>query len=773
MDSPSKVGFKSIQLLREEFLGEGSYGGVCKARCDDLTCAAKIMHSMLLERNNDEQKTPSSSSASSASSSHKLPIERFEQECEFLRVISHPNIIQFLGIWRDPSTNLPVLLMELMDESLTKFLEKNSQPSLSFHTEVNICHDIAMALSFLHSNGIIHRDLSSNNVLMIGDKRAKVSDFGMARLWDMNNNTRFSLTKAPGCVYYMPPETTSDQLQYSSKLDCFSFGVLAIQILTCCFPKPGKQFKVVYVNDPKFPKGIETRSTEVERRKDHIDAIRIDHPLLPIALNCIKDIDTERPSSSELCLELVSIKETSQYSSSSDTDHEQVMDDIVKQIEDMQNLSFLKDDVEEEKGSRTSKETQPPTETTDTTEGTPTTTQELQVSSDHRRSQEEAILTLQLKVKDAENGLANEQEEMKSRTRQFQAELESAVKTAEEKEGWLNKTQEEVFQLRAKVEELERKLELSEKTPPCVVTTTVELKSVKLLWDSRKARTIEPTSRTTDAVVTTNEMVYLRPGGSKKMQAYSVARNRWEEYPDVPCTECSLAIIKRKLSIIGGKLSNEFTDKVLSLIESDRKMKWVEIYPTMSVKRSNPITTQCKSSLVAAGGEGVTGYLKIVEVLDTNSLVWSRVADLPEAVVFASVTANDTHIFIMGGWVEKMTPTYTSLTVPINNLIQSSPSEGASPWQEIAHLPLKGSTCIAVKGRLLSIGGRDVHQPTTAIHIYNPVSNSWGILTHMSQARHQCYAAVVDKKLLIMGGWMLSEKQVLCETNLVEIATIT
>ncbi len=71
--------------------------------------------------------------------------------------------------------------MELMDMSLTSFLE--SPPAIPpFHTQVNICHDIAMALSFLHSHGIIHRDLSSNNILMIGDRRAKVTDFGMAKL---------------------------------------------------------------------------------------------------------------------------------------------------------------------------------------------------------------------------------------------------------------------------------------------------------------------------------------------------------------------------------------------------------------------------------------------------------------------------------------------------------------------------------------------------------------------------------------------------------------
>ena len=69
--------------------------------------------------------------------------------------------------------------MELMDESLTKFLERpESTGPLPYHSQLNICHDVALALAYLHSNGIIHRDLSSNNVLLIGEgSRAKVTDF--------------------------------------------------------------------------------------------------------------------------------------------------------------------------------------------------------------------------------------------------------------------------------------------------------------------------------------------------------------------------------------------------------------------------------------------------------------------------------------------------------------------------------------------------------------------------------------------------------------------
>ena len=108
--------------------------------CDDLPCAAKILHRTLF------QFTPLGTTS---------VMQKFEQECCLLSVIKHPNIIQCLGTYQDPESRLPVLLMELMDESLTQFLAQSQTP-LPYHTEVNLCHDIALALSYLHSNGIIH-----------------------------------------------------------------------------------------------------------------------------------------------------------------------------------------------------------------------------------------------------------------------------------------------------------------------------------------------------------------------------------------------------------------------------------------------------------------------------------------------------------------------------------------------------------------------------------------------------------------------------------------
>ena len=229
-ERPTQFSYHNIQLYKSESLGSGSYGGVCKAQCDGLLCAAKIMHPTLFDL-----RDPGTGSY----------LRKFREECHLLSLARHPNVVQYLGTYTDPDTRLPVLLMELCDESLTGFLERSPGP-LSYHIQVNICHDIALALVYLHSNGLIHRDLTGNNVLMIAGIRAKITDFGMSKLATVNPRMT-ALTLCPGNVLYMSPEALDEAKSYTAKLDIFSFGVIVIQILTRQFPNPTDRFRHVSV----------------------------------------------------------------------------------------------------------------------------------------------------------------------------------------------------------------------------------------------------------------------------------------------------------------------------------------------------------------------------------------------------------------------------------------------------------------------------------------------------------------------------------------------
>ena len=282
--------------MRDAPLGTGAYGQVFRATLDELPCAAKLLHAILLDPDKPRNRT------------------LFEQECRFLSEIRHPNIVQYLDVEEDEVSGLPILLMELMDDSLTHFLEQSEEP-LAYHVQVNIGHDIALAVAFLHLNHIVHRDLSSSNVLLIGEgSRAKVTDFGMSTLTELNPRMT-GLTKCPGNPAYMSPEALLDPPVYTEKLDCFQVGVLMLQIMTRKYPVPGRAMN--RVRDARSLTGWRIDPVpELQRRRNHLSLVAETHSMLRPAKDCLKDTDTERPSAQQICRRLSALKEAPQYAQS-------------------------------------------------------------------------------------------------------------------------------------------------------------------------------------------------------------------------------------------------------------------------------------------------------------------------------------------------------------------------------------------------------------------------------------------------------------------------
>ena len=293
-------GYQNVVIHTVQVLGSGSYGNVVKATLDEKPCAAKILHRVFI----DSQDTG-------------LPdfISRFEQECQILRDLKHPNIVQFLGVVQDPTTNKPILLMEVMKDSLTHFLE-SSPTDIPYHVQVNIAHDIALAVAHLHRNGILHRDLSSNNILLSVSHQAKVTDFGMSKIAASNPSmTRSKVTQCPGTLVYMPPEALRPQPRYSDKIDTFSIGVLLLQIFTRKFPAPTAAS--VVREDPNSPtEESYIPVSEINRRKVDLDKVPLSHGFLPVVRDCLKDKSKDRPTAAQLCHSLGKLKSTAVYSGS-------------------------------------------------------------------------------------------------------------------------------------------------------------------------------------------------------------------------------------------------------------------------------------------------------------------------------------------------------------------------------------------------------------------------------------------------------------------------
>ena len=321
IDLHGEFGYQKVHVHTSKVLGTGSYGSVVRATLDHLPCAAKILHTIFF-RSDD----PGADDFAA----------RFDQECRILRDLKHPCIVQFLGVVQDPGNRRPILLMELMEESLTGFLERSPAP-LPYHVQVSITHDIALALAYLHANNILHRDLSSNNILLNAGSQAKVTDFGMSKMVEANPRmTRSKITQCPGTPVFMPPEALRAKPRYSDKLDTFCAGVLIIQIITRTFPAPTDA--EIVMEDLSAPTGEKiVLIPELERRKKDIDKVPSDHSLLPIACHCIKDRDKERPTAAQLCRSLEQLKAAQAYEKSV-TDNQETRASLDRQAAEIARL---------------------------------------------------------------------------------------------------------------------------------------------------------------------------------------------------------------------------------------------------------------------------------------------------------------------------------------------------------------------------------------------------------------------------------------------------
>ena len=742
-----KIGLKTIVLLKDQTLGIGSYGSVCKAKCDDLLCAAKIIHPTLFDPTALHQIAPHRE--------HRLPIRRFQLECEFLSTVRHPNIVQYLGTYQDPETRLPVLLMELMDDSLTHFLESSPQP-IPYHIQVNICHDISQALSFLHSNGIVHRDLSSNNVLLIGNIRAKLTDFGMARLGNLSPQAaRFTNTMCPGTDVYMPPEAVQDKPVYTEKIDCFSFGVIVVQILTQEFPKPGDRMMTVHV--PHYPRPLKMDVPEVERRQKHISGIDPNQPLLLIALDCLKDADRERPSAQQLCERLAALKEIAKYKNAS----ERVKDSRGKEGEYEQ----LRHVIDQKDVTITEKEQQ------------------------LRQCREE--LTQQIQQIQRKNQENQQQSRHIQQLERHKRQVEREKYQAERQLGRVNQHLEESERLVAdfgkRNTELEEELRVLRSQiqgkDGGAKAGAVSRTDFKLKWREGEKAPCEM-SRLCDAAVH-NGTVYCGYDSNNQVYAYHISSSSWSLTPDAPYAGFALAIIDGLLTKVGGFRDDDELENINKLLSLTDEI-WTEKFRPMPTKRYDVATLCTGTTLIVAGGRGGNKdeVLKTVEVLNAETGEWHTAADLPQPLTGSSIALCGDLVYLLGGVNKDSEFTNLVYSCSLTSLLSSAgpktlggrlvstlvrPSKG-SPWNRVFDLPVKCFTAVSLHGRLLAIGGMDSKgKPTTAVHVYQPTTDSWEIVSHMTTPRGRCLSAVFpDNQLMVVGGMTTGGKY--CDS--VEFGTV-
>ena len=813
------TGFKTIQLFKEQTLGVGSYGKVCKAKCDDLICAAKILHPTLFDPNVRHQRREHAG---------RLPIQRFEQECEFMSAMRHPNIVQYLGLDQDPDTGLPVLLMELMDDSLTHYLESSPQP-IPFHIQVNVCLDIALALSFLHNNHLVHRDLSSNNILLrMGNVSAKVTDFGMTKLGDLSPHLTY--TMCPGTDVYMPPEAVQDRPVYTEKIDCFSFGVITIQILTRRFPKPGDRQQRVESNHPGLPRGtLMVCVPERDRRRNDISEVDPNHSLLPIALDCLSDRDSERPTAQQLCKRVAVLKYSSMYSES---ERKQVSTQQVQglQQEEIQQLRQQLQQGISENDQRIAHAYQIIEHKNQAIAERGIENQQLKQQLDQamikEREKDKAIMHNYQIIQQKDKMIAEREQEIEQlRQRLHQADQNIAYdyQLIQQRDQTIAEREREIQQLRQqlqqaalqdkivmererKVGDINHQLETNEKAGgklgnlaakpehkpvinqkgqlqtqhPGTGSKAEPFADLKLRWKEGQ-KTLRGMKRASDATVSTNDnVVYVLPYSNHDttVHKFEIATNIWSNLKSFPYKNSSLVVIKDLPTVVGYYGLSDYSNKLFSFTGEGNDGKWTQEFPAMPTKRANTSVLVVGENLFVVGGENSQGPLTVVEVMNIETRQWSPVTPLLEPLVSASVTVCSNSVYVLGGKSKTSQPNKSVYTCSLSALLPKSlgvhletlSSENQpSMWRKVADLPVSDSTCVSLHGQLIAIGGTDSsNKSTKAVHMYNQTTNSWKVISHMINDRHSCFAAVLPNNQLMVVGGTTSHRQ----TNSVEFGNV-
>ncbi|XP_010665452.1 probable L-type lectin-domain containing receptor kinase S.5 [Vitis vinifera] len=285
--APRKFRLKELKAATENFnskneLGKGGFGTVYKGFLKNKEVAVKRFSMNSHQSNQD-----------------------FIAEVTTISNLHHKNLVKLVG-WCYEKRELLIIYEFMPNTSLDKLIfckksDVENPITLNWETRYGIICGVAQALDYLH-NGcekrVLHRDIKASNIMLDSDFNARLGDFGLARIIQLNDQTHHSTKEIAGTPGYMAPESFHTG-RAAVETDVYAFGVLVLEVV--CGRKPGDQS----VNN-KYNNGIVDWVWEYYRRQRILDVVDLrlngvfhkeqTEYALMLALSCCHPNPYQRPS---------------------------------------------------------------------------------------------------------------------------------------------------------------------------------------------------------------------------------------------------------------------------------------------------------------------------------------------------------------------------------------------------------------------------------------------------------------------------------------------
>jgi serine/threonine protein kinase len=284
-EHPYSIGFPpDVEISYMHRLGEGSFGTVYKCTFLGVMAAAKVWKTNCMNK------------------------EAAEKEAHLSSKLRHPNVVQFIGY--GVKENQRVIISELMSMDLRRYLDEKKEnagegPPLPLLVAMNILIQIAEAMNYLHENGVMHRDLKANNVLInvvegpggqlsSSSVQVKLTDFGESKL--KLHDSGYT-TPMKGSTRWRAPEVfevEENREKYTKSADVYSFSMLCVEVLTGDVPFKDKPLGTLLQS---IREGVRPQLPDVDYCPDYLSALiekcwatnAVKRPQFPVILQLLMD----------------------------------------------------------------------------------------------------------------------------------------------------------------------------------------------------------------------------------------------------------------------------------------------------------------------------------------------------------------------------------------------------------------------------------------------------------------------------------------------------